>query len=71
MTNGPSIVGEAGPELVIPLDLRPTPYRPLVGSFGPATDAALQKAVSAGMDLALPLGLSALGGPRASRSARV
>ena len=65
VTNGPSIVGEGGPELVIPLplDMRPTPYRPLVGTYGPETDAALLKAATAGMDIALPLGLSALGGP--------
>ena len=71
VTNGPSIVGEDGRELVIPLgtpyapqiDLRPTRNRPLVGTYGPETDAALLKAATAGIDLALPAGLSALGGP--------
>jgi hypothetical protein len=71
VTNGPTIVGEDGRELVIPLDtpyvpqidLRPTRNRPLVGTYGPATDAALLKAAAAGMTLALPAGLSVLGGP--------
>jgi hypothetical protein len=63
VTSGPSIAGEDGPELVIPLDMRPTTNRPLVGQFGPATDAALQKAATALMSVALPMGLTALGGP--------
>jgi hypothetical protein len=67
ITNGPSIAGENGPELIIPLypqlDMRPTMNRPLVGQFGPATDAALEKAATALMSVALPMGLTALGGP--------
>src|ERR1017187_9941816 len=71
VTNGPSIVGEEGPELIIPIDppyvpqidLRPTMNRPLVGIYGPQTDAALLKAAMAGMNIGLPVGLSALGGP--------
>jgi hypothetical protein len=46
-----------------PLDLRPTPYRSAVGTYGPATDAALQKVTTALMGVALPTGMAALGGP--------
>ena len=63
ITSGPSIAGEDGPELVIPLDMRPTMNRPLAGQFGPGTDAALQKAATALMSVAMPMGLTALGGP--------
>ena len=71
VTNGPTIVGEDGRELVIPLDtpyvpqidLRPTRSRPLVGTYGPETDAALQKVATGMITLALPAGLSVLGGP--------
>ena len=68
VTNGPSIVGEAGPELVIPLDrlrnfgLGTSPSL-LVGHYGPETDAAMYKAIMALYGVALPAGLSALGGP--------
>jgi len=63
-----SIVGEAGPELVIPLDrlrnfgLGTSPSL-LVGHYGPETDAAMYKAIMALYGVALPAGLSALGGP--------
>ncbi|HZT32767.1 MAG TPA: hypothetical protein VE999_01680 [Gemmataceae bacterium] len=68
VTSGPTIVGEAGPELVIPLDklldLRPTRRRPLVTPYDPAAmDAALGKATMGLFNVALPAGLSALGGP--------
>ena len=46
-----------------PLDMRPTPYRSAVGTYGPATDAALQKAATGLMGVALPAGMAALGGP--------
>ena len=68
VTNGPAIVGEAGPELVIPLDrlrnfgLGTSPSL-LVGHYGPETDAAMYKAIMALYGVALPAGLSALGGP--------
>jgi hypothetical protein len=49
--------------LVIPLDMRPTRNRPLIGTYGPETDAALQKAAMAMFGVGLPAGLTALGGP--------
>jgi hypothetical protein len=67
VATGPSIVGEAGPELVIPLNrLRNIGLPPsvnLVGHYGPETDAALEKATMGLFNIALPAGLSALGGP--------
>ena len=67
VTSGPSIAGEAGPELIIPLDrfhnFGLPPSVQLTGQYGPETDVALEKAVSAMMGVALPAGLSALGGP--------
>ena len=62
VTNGPTIVGEDGRELVIPLDtpyvpqidLRPTRNRPLVGTYGPETDAALLKAATGHEHLRAP-----------------
>ena len=69
VVTGPSIVGEAGPELVIPLKRLRNMGLPasvnLVGHYGPETDAALEKAAMAGIDIGLPLGLTALGGPAA------
>ena len=50
----------------IQLDMRPTTYRPLVTQRDPAAmDAALGKATTGLMNVALPLGLSAVGGPAA------
>ncbi len=68
ITRGPSIVGEAGPELVIPLNkLRNfglgSSSSMLVGRYGPETDEALEKAALWGINVGLPLGLSAIGGP--------
>ncbi len=67
ITSGPTIVGEAGPELVIPLtNLRNMGLGPnarLVGHYGPETDAALLKATMGLFNIALPAGLAALGGP--------
>ncbi len=67
VTNGPTIVGEAGPELVIPLkrlqNMGLPPSVNLVGHYGPETTKALEKATYALMDIALPAGLGALGGP--------
>jgi hypothetical protein len=67
ITNGPAVVGEAGPELVIPLtNLRNMGLGPnarIVGHYGPETDVALQKAAGAMIDIALPAGLTALAGP--------
>ncbi len=68
VTNGPSIVGESGRELVIPLDrlrnfgLGSSPSM-LVGKYGPETDAALEKLALAGINIGIPAGLSLLGGP--------
>ena len=70
VTSGPTIVGEAGPELVVPMNrlrnfgLGSSPSL-LVGHYGSETDAALQKAAMAGIDIGLPAGLAALGGPLA------
>jgi hypothetical protein len=67
VVTGPSIVGEAGPELVIPLkrlrNMGLPPSVNLVGHYGPETDAALEKATMGLFNVALPAGLSALGGP--------
>jgi hypothetical protein len=67
IATGPSLVGENGPELVIPLNrLRNMGLPPnvnLVGHYGPETDAALEKATVGLFNIALPAGLSALGGP--------
>ena len=73
ITSGPSIVGEAGPELVIPLnklrnfDLGTSPSL-MVGHYGPETDAALQKLAGAGIGLGLTSGLAAWAAQRASPS---
>jgi hypothetical protein len=67
VTSGPAIVGEAGPELVLPLSKLHNIGLPssvqLTGQYGPETDAALQKAATALMGVALLAGLTALGGP--------
>jgi hypothetical protein len=67
VTTGPTIVGEAGPELVIPLkrlqNMGLPPSVNLVGHYGPETTEALGKATGALMSIALPAGLAALGGP--------
>jgi hypothetical protein len=67
ITTGPTIVGEAGPELVIPLKRLQNMGLPanvnLVGHYGPETTEALGRATGALMDIALPAGLAALGGP--------
>jgi hypothetical protein len=67
VTTGPTIVGEAGPEWVIPLkrlhNMGLPPSVNLVGHYGPETTEALGKATGALMDIALPAGLAALAGP--------
>ena len=68
VTNGPTIVGEAGRELVIPLDkllAAPGPNSPFpfLRQYGPDTEEALGKLSMGLMNIALPASLAGLAGP--------